>query len=201
MKMTFTCLMLLFSITGHSFAQQPGSGNASTIFLGDSMLYGFTNFPEYLPSAVTNLTITASKSSSVVQTVNTAVQYNPANIFIMTGINDVSDGDIAGFTRNYSTILDTVATKSPGSRVYAQALFPVNWNSFPALYNIGNGTIDAYNAAIESVSATHANTTFLDFGPYFTDASGNLKAELSKDGLHLNVEGYKLWGSLLAPYF
>lgn len=54
--------------------------------------------PEYVPPGTVNLAVTTSKSSRVVQMVDTAVQYSPKSIFIMTGINDVSDGDLAGFT-------------------------------------------------------------------------------------------------------
>lgn len=128
MKTTFACLVLLalsFAAPGQAQTQSPWTSSA-TVFLGDSMLYGFLNFPEYVPPGTVNLAVTTSKSSRVVQMVDTAVQYSPKNIFIMTGINDVSDGDLAVFTMNYNSILDMVSARSPGTKVYVQALFPVN---------------------------------------------------------------------------
>lgn len=203
MKTTFACLVLLavsFATPDQAQPQSPWTSSA-TVFLGDSMLYGFLNFPEYVPPGTVNLAVTTSKSSRVVQMVDTAVQYSPKNIFIMTGINDVSDGDLAVFTMNYNAILDMVSARSPGTKVYVQALFPVNWTSFPCAYGFDNGAIGAYNSAIRAVAASHANAVYLDFTPSFSDGSGNLRKELSKDGLHLNPEGYKLWGGLMAPYF
>ncbi|MFZ5425437.1 MAG: GDSL-type esterase/lipase family protein [Thermodesulfobacteriota bacterium] len=201
MKTVFACLLLPMLLVTPSFSQTTSPTGAAAVFLGDSMLYGFANFPEYIPGGVVNLAVTTSKSSGVVQTVNTAVQHNPRTIFIMTGINDIADGDLSGFTRNYNTILDTIAVKSPGSKVYVQALLPVNWTAFPRAYDFDNGAVNSYNSAISGVAASHANATYLDFRPYFTDASGNLKAELSKDGLHLNSDGYKIWGGLMSRYF
>lgn len=77
----------------------------------------------------------------------------------------------------------------------------MNWAAFPCAYGFDNGAIGSYNSAIRAVAASHTNAVYLDFTPSFSDGSGNLRKELSKDGLHLNPEGYKLWGGLMAPYF
>jgi len=193
--------VLVISFACVCFSSRMAFCQSGTVFLGDSMMYGFENFSQFLPTQVVNLAVTTSKTSSVVQTVSTAAKYNPKSIFIMSGINDVSDGSLVTVVDNYESILGTAQATSPKATVYVQALFPVNWTAFPAKYSISNQDIGIFNSAIYNVVKTKSNAVWLDFAPSFKDSSGNLRKELSSDGLHLNQAGYEIWGSLLAPYF
>lgn len=48
--------------------------------------------------------------------------------------------------------------------------------------------------------APSLDVTWINLYPLFTDADGNLRSELTSDGLHLKPEGYRIWGSIIKPY-
>lgn len=193
-------VFLVFALFQSGVCAQTTS-SAGTVFIGDSMLYGFNNFPDYLPGSVTNLAVTASTSSSALQSASKAASIHPKSVFIMTGTNDIQSGSVDLFSKTYDSILSTIEVESPGTKIYAETLFPVNWTAFPQLQAIDNASVASFNSAIRGVVSTHPNVVLLDFNASFTDSDGNMKKEISKDGMHLNQSGYKIWGNLLAPYF
>lgn len=44
------------------------------------------------------------------------------------------------------------------------------------------------------------NIRIIDIYPAFLDSSGKLMADLTEDGLHLNIKGYHKWIGILKPY-
>ena len=48
--------------------------------------------------------------------------------------------------------------------------------------------------------ASSKGVTWIDLYPHFADENGNLKAELTNDGLHLLAPGYMIWKEVLLPY-
>jgi lysophospholipase L1-like esterase len=197
--LSFVCLV--FALIQNEACAQTTTSSARTVFVGDSMLYGFNNFPDYLPESVVNLAVTASPASSALQNASKAASLHPKSVFVMTGTNDIQSGSVDLFSKTYDSILSTLEVESPGTKIYAETLFPVNWTAFPQLQNIDNVAVGSYNSAIRGVVSAHQNVVLLDFNSSFTDSEGNMKKEISKDGLHLNQSGYQIWGKLLAPYF
>ncbi|MBX2862025.1 MAG: hypothetical protein KTR27_00595 [Leptolyngbyaceae cyanobacterium MAG.088] len=52
--------------------------------------------------------------------------------------------------------------------------------------------IRALNVQIEAI-AQEQQVTYVDLHPAFSDDTGNLREELTTDGLHLNRFGYEVW--------
>lgn len=175
--------------------------SAPVVFLGDSMLFGFLNFPEYIPKNTVNMAVTTSMSSSVAGTASSAAAAQPRSVFIMTGVNDIAGGSKDTLASNYDIALTALERSSPQTRVYAEAIFPVNWTDFNKFKEVDNVSIRSFNEVIKGVAGKHANTVFLDFTASVSDAQGNLRREISADGLHLNAAGYELWGRLMGPYY
>jgi len=194
-------VFLVFALIQNEACAQTTTSSARTVFIGDSMLYGFNNFPDYLPESVVNLAVTTSTASNAHQNASKAASLHPKSVFVMTGTNDIQAGSIDLFSKTYDSILSTIEVESPGTKIYAETLFPVNWAAFPQLQKIDNPSVDLYNSAILGVVSAHRNVVLIDFNATFTDSDGNMKKEISKDGMHLNQSGYQIWGSLLAPYF
>jgi len=173
----------------------------SYVLVGDSMMYGFENFLYMLPQDTLNLGLTMSVSSYVVQVAGSASASKPKAIFIETGVNDIGKNSFEQLSANYDLALQTIQDVSPQTKVYVNAIFPSNFVDFPKSYDFTNSTVKTYNQEISRIVSLHPNTTFLDFTQQFSDVLGNLRKELSSDGLHLNRAGYELWSSLLKPYF
>lgn len=171
------------------------------VLIGDSMMYGFDNFIYMLPNDTLNLGLTMSVSSYVAEVAGKAAVSKPKAIFIETGVNDIGKNSFEKFSASYDQALQTIQDQSPQTKVYANAIFPSNFVEFPKSYDYTNSTVKIYNQEIARIVSMHPNTTYLDFTQQFSDALGNMRKELSFDGLHLNRAGYELWSSLLKPYF
>ena len=47
--------------------------------------------------------------------------------------------------------------------------------------------------------AKEAQVDFIDLGPKFLDAEGNIPVALMGDAVHPTLAGYQIWGDALAP--
>jgi len=193
MAVTFLVVLQLFSSVECNAQQH--------VLVGDSMMYGFDNFLYMLPSDTLNLGLTMSASSYIADVAGKAAASKPKAIFIETGVNDIGKNLFEQFSANYDQALQTIQDVSPQTKVYANAIIPSNFVEFPKSYDFTNSTVKTYNQEISRIVSMHPNATYLDFTPQFSDALGNLKKDLSFDGLHLNRAGYELWSALLKPYF
>ncbi|HEY9612561.1 GDSL-type esterase/lipase family protein, partial [Allocoleopsis sp.] len=70
------------------------------------------------------------------------------------------------------------------------------WEGRDRLLAIPNRRIRDLNERLRAI-AKEENVTYLDLYPLFADADGNMKTELSSDGLHLNPQGYLVWRNAL----
>ena len=55
------------------------------------------------------------------------------------------------------------------------------------------------NAKLEAVVKSNG-ATWINVNPAFCDEEGNLRSDLTNDGLHLLGPGYLMWRDLLLPY-
>ena len=186
------CAFLVLLQAGNVFSQT-SQYNATAVLLGDSEMIGFENYPQFLPKDTANLAVGGARTVDTSRDASRAVGYNPKSVFILTGTADSLVGDIDSVSNHYGSIIESVQSLLPNTKIYALALFPQNVQTKPLVDNI--------NATIKKVIGTNSNTVFLDFTPSFAAPDGSLKSEFNLDGVHLNQSGYKLWGELLAPYF
>ncbi len=178
------------------FKAEPKS-KKDIVFLGNSITAG-TDWAKLLelPQAK-NRGISGDITFGVLDRLQDIVDGKPAKIFILIGINDVSrdipDSVIVG---NYKKIISTIRKGSKRTQIYFNTLLPVN-SSFEKFKNhYGKDEHILYlNEQIRSMVAK--NVTIVDLYPVFLDQNNHLKAELTKDGLHLIPEGYKVWANFL----
>ena len=53
--------------------------------------------------------------------------------------------------------------------------------------------------ALEKLAAS-SNVTWVNLAPFLKDDNGQLRKELTEDGLHLNGRAYYLWYSVIRKY-
>lgn len=179
--------------------QQPKS---LTILAGDSLSLWFPS--EILPPERTwlNQGISGETSKGLLNRLALFDKTQPEMIFVMIGINDL----IRGITdetllANQQMIVRYLRRMHPRSKIVVQSILPhsaesVTWEGRDRLLAIPNPRIRKLNERLRAI-AKEENVIFLDLYPLFADADGNLKTELSTDGLHLNPQGYLVWRNAL----
>ena len=117
----------------------------------------------------------------------------PQTVFLLAGVNNVSRGHYEETIReNYSLILQGLSDM--GCTIYVQSILPVREPS-----SVDNGRIDIANKIIEELAAEY-ECEFIDIHSVFLDENDEMKEDLTKDGVHLNENGYAVWREQIEDY-
>jgi len=178
------------------FKAEPKS-KTDIIFLGNSITAG-TDWAKLLdlPQAK-NRGISGDISFGVLERLQDVIDGKPSKIFILIGINDISRNiPDSVILSNYKKMIARIRKGSKKTKIYFNTLLPVNsaFEKFKNHYGKDEHIL-WLNDEIRKLSAK--NVTIIDLYPNFTDKDQHLRAELTKDGLHLIPEGYKVWAELL----
>jgi lysophospholipase L1-like esterase len=132
-------------------------------------------------------------------------QTQPDVIFVMIGVNDLlrgrSDSEILEDQRR---VIENLKAAHPEAKIVMQSILPhaveqVTWEGRDRLLAIPNDRIKALNEAVEAIALTES-VDFFNLYSLFANSEGNLRRELSSDGLHLSTQGYEVWGIALQVY-
>ena len=162
---------------------------AEVVFLGDSITQG-GRWSELFPgSGAVNRGIGGDTTADLLARLDQVLALQPAKLFVMIGINDLNRGlgpDTA--TANYQQMFDRIDAALPDTRVFLQSVLPVNddWAA------TNNTHIPTLNAALQA-QASARGYTYIDLNSAFSGPNGQLRTELSNDGIHLMGKGYALW--------
>ena len=119
----------------------------------------------------------------------------PRKIFLMAGINDLTGGQpVDTIVMNITRMADMVHEAVPGCRLYIQSVLPVNTRrlAYPGLKG-HNPQVRTLNARLVQLCDAKPWCTFVDLAPLLSDADGELRIDLTKDGIHLHPAGYVIW--------
>ena len=165
------------------------------VFLGDSITE-YVDFGKYLPSYhIINMGIAGDTVSGVMRRLGEVIALQPRKLFLLIGINDICDGIEAGpLARLTSKILERVQAKSPATKIYLQAVFPVRLTD-PRV----NPEVRTLNTSLKAW-AEELHCTFVDLYPLLLDDDGELAEEYTVDGLHLSDSAMAKWMSCIKPY-
>ena len=179
-----------------------------TVLAGDSLSMWFPTDLLPLERNWLNQGISGDTSAGLLRRLKLFDRTQPKTIFVMIGINDfirgVSDETIL---ENQQQIIRYLLRVHPDSQIVMQSILPHNWEgsvhkrSHKENHPLGNSNsrIRRLNRQTKVIAAKEG-VNYLDLHPLFTDAQGNLRPELSTDGLHLNRDGYLVWRSALQMY-
>ena len=167
------------------------------VFLGNSITAG-TDWAKLLdlPQAK-NRGISGDITFGVLDRLQDVIDGKPSKVFILIGINDISRNiPDSIILRNYKQMIARIRKGSKKTQIYFNTLLPVN-SAFEKFKNhYGKDDHILYlNDEIRKFSAK--NITVVDLYPVFTDKDKHLRAELTKDGLHLIPVGYEVWSAFL----
>ena len=172
------------------------------IFLGNSITNG-GEWAELLNNKhVKNRGISGDVCTGVYDRLDAILKGKPAKIFLLIGINDVSQGTPADTIVNrIGKIVMKNKKNSPKTKLYLQSILPVtdHYKMF------GNHTrhwqmVKEINEKL-AVLAESEKVTYIDLYSHFVDpVTGKMNVQYSNDGLHLLGNGYLRWAEIVKPY-
>lgn len=174
----------------------------NVVLLGDSITEAL-DVQKYLPgrrvlnrgigSDVIGNNLVANDKRGVLKRLEESVfNCSPTDVFIMIGINDLGQDhtpDVIG--TGYREMLTVIRNRMPRLKLHLQSVLPTR-GKFAKL----NPDILKVNEQIKALAAEY-DCEYIDLHQYFADDTGELKEELTEDGLHLLPPAYKTWADLL----
>ena len=169
---------------------------ADIVFLGDSITRGSNFHKRYPNKKIINLGLSGDTLSGMLTRVQTIKAFNPKQIFILGGINGLTNLNIDKSIKTYSRLLKKIKSSIPDAKIYVQTVLPISKAKEKNICK--NKTIIIFNKMLSEL-ATEYGVVFIDLHTsYFTD--GVLNPELTVDGLHLYPFAYDKWENILDDY-
>ncbi len=175
------------------------------LFIGDSRLQGF-GFWSGLPATyycATGFHIYKYETTKVVQTENGKVPIFDAmpydaftKIYIKVGLNELGYGTEENFEQTYAQLIAKLREYEPRAIIYVHAILPVTAKKSETDKAHNNPNIVKRNEALKEFAKSQ-KAYFIDAGPVLSDEEGNLKPEMTSDGIHLKPEYMKIWREFL----
>lgn len=134
------------------------------------------------------------------------IDLQPSKLFINIGTNDLSDSrrSFGEIFERYEKILSIVTEKVDSVSMYLMAYYPVNFNAAteemkPCLQVRSNEKIKAANDEVARL-ARKFNANYIDVSGSLKDENGDLRAEFTIEGMHINERGYRAVYPLIKQY-
>ncbi|MEM6868283.1 MAG: GDSL-type esterase/lipase family protein [Cyanobacteria bacterium P01_F01_bin.3] len=176
-----------------------------TVLLGDSLSLWFPG--ELMPGRRVwiNQSISGEKTQGLLNRLDFLDGNDVEAVFVMIGINDLIWGKTdEEILKNYKEIVRRLKAEHPDTQIVVQSILPhggeqSTWESRDKLAALSSDRIVSMNNALKKIAADN-NAYYLDLYPIFVTGDGNLRDDLTTDGLHLNRQGYLVWRSAIALY-
>jgi lysophospholipase L1-like esterase len=170
--------------------------DTAIIFAGDSQIeYG--NWNElFNRNDILNRGIAGDVTAGLIGRMDEITRHNPSKVFIEIGTNDLGRGiSIAQVIEDYRQVISILKTETT-AKIFINSVLPVQDLPYEGYQN---AEINHLNRQLKELCLSK-KITFIDLSDIFNDESGNLKSELTNDGLHLTANGYLLWVEKLKQY-
>lgn len=169
------------------------NAKADIVFFGDSLTY-YGDFASVFPDKVVcNLGLRGDTIQGMIDRVEQVKLLEPKQVFLMAGINDVSQVAADEFEVLYNRLIDAIFQVLPDVTVVIQSVLPVNTQSFNI--SCDNGQIRTCNSKIQKIVAERC-LNYLDVYSSYEE-NGYLPLSLTRDGLHLTNNAYIRWYNAL----
>ena len=116
-------------------------------------------------------------------------------IYILLGINGMG-GQLSKSQSAYKKLLETVLTLQPDAIIIIQSVFHVTAKKSASSPSFRNSVIEAYNDMLKGF-VDSKTIFFLDTEGIFDDDTGCMRADWSRDGVHIYMKYYKIWKEVI----
>ncbi|WP_215224656.1 GDSL-type esterase/lipase family protein [Echinicola shivajiensis] len=172
------------------------------VFLGNSITEK-GEWQELLPEfTVANRGIGGDNTFGVLARLDNIIALQPEHLFICIGINDLGRGlPVETIVKNHNRIIQKLKNQLPQTKIYIQSILPLNEEvlKYDYLKNKG-GSIIKLNHHLQ-ILCKNRGITFVEINKIMSTPTGELKKELTIDGIHLKPEAYFLWAEYLNNNF
>lgn len=177
-----------------------------TVLLGDSITDFFNyyelfyDFCKSSGQAVYNRGISGDTTDRLLERLyDNVLSIEPKNLVLLIGTNDIGRGLPLYMTlENVERIITETKSACPDVNFIIEAVYPINENMRDKFEKRSNKKINEMNSEFIKLCKKY-NCIWLDFTESLKDCNGNLKDELTYDGLHVNVEAYKIISENVIP--
>lgn len=182
--------------TENATIRPPGAGEERVVFMGDSITdswgrgYGkFFPGKPYINRGISGQTT----SQMLIRFRPDVLAHKPKAVVILAGTNDIAGNTGPATLEEIQGNLASMAelAKANGIKVILASVMPVSDAIRPQTGRRPPGKIVALNKWIKEYAAKNG-AIYLDYYSAMADKDGNLKTELTYDGLHPNDAGYDL---------
>lgn len=190
---------------GESYAQgyaqmlkeyEPRGETADLVFFGDSLTYRGDWQALSQTLKIANRGIDGDRIAGLEARLDQVVALRPRKLFLLVGINDLSERAPREVCADYAGLLDRLQQAMPETRIYVQSLLPVRTDirTLP-----DNRLLEQVNRSIRQM-AEERGLEYIDlFFPMLDQSSWQLAYDYQLDGLHLSKEGYAVWQERVLP--
>lgn len=174
----------------------------NVVLLGDSITEGF-NVEKFFPGRrvlnrgigadVIGNNLPANDKRGVLKRLDCSVfDCSPTDIFLLIGINDLGQGNTPEQVEaGYRQILQQIRERLPKVNIHLESLLPCRDR-----FAKHNANVLDVNKRIQAL-AKEFNCDYIDLHSQFADEKGELKAELTHDGLHVTEPAYRIWQGII----
>ena len=187
---------------------------ADAVFIGDSRTDGLHIFSGITAEAVflehTGITVyeildgkkVIRQEGEKLPILDVLAQKQYGKVYVMLGVNELGYKAPQDFAEHYGKLIDAIRESQEDARIYVQSIIPVNTadcKSYDQPYYVTNEGVVAYNEALVAM-AQEKKVFFLNIAEVMEDKDGELKSDLSADGVHFKKSGYLLWLDYLTTH-
>ena len=203
----------IFAPTGEFYYLQPVSEEYfdDVLFIGDSRtdgLFYWGDLKEHsdffarnslsvftaLKKKILFHSATEGDSKMKLEEVLEAKQYG--KIYVSLGVNELGVSNIPKYYDTYQELLIRIRELQPEAIIYIQGIMHVTKKTAQNSPFTNNTNIVERNQAI-STFANGRDIFYLDMNELICDEEGNLRSDLSGDGVHLKASAYSYWRDFL----
>jgi lysophospholipase L1-like esterase len=139
-----------------------------------------------------NFGVNGDCSVDVLPRLEPIVQLKPEKLFLMIGTNDLGRGyDEESIVANVEGILDRLRKELPGCLIHLQSVLPREVDYVNQVRSLNRRYLQL---------AQERGIPFINLVTPFEGGNGELRRELTDDGLHLVEAGYQLWQAAIERY-
>ena len=159
------------------------------VFLGNSIAYRGLLKAEFSDKRICNLGYPSDDLCGMTECTNQVMAF-PAKVFLMGGINGLTNQDLNDFENEYETLVKSLKDSMPLTVIYLQSILPVN----KAIKNINvpscQKIIEA-NGIIEQMRRKYG-CRYINLHSLYAE-DNILPNRYTADGVHLLPDVYKIW--------
>lgn len=167
------------------------------VFYGNSITAGSDFQSIFQDKKIINLGYSGDNIRGMTNRTEMVRVVKPEKIFIMAGINDLSNISVDDFVLQYDTMLALLRRENPSAKIYIQSILPVN-HKINTEYKASNQKIIEANKHLQMI-ATRDKLVFINLYDLY-EIDNELNKEYTSDGIHLKKEAYSVWASAIKRY-